>query len=214
MPPRIQTRRVSHSLLPYLAPSTTSAATSSPSCCSSTLPTPSITSSPCQRRTQQQQCRLFSSTPAPSTRLRQEMFLWLNGPGSALRFHTPGRTNYLTDLKRSNAASSEDSSSSSSNPAAPASGAAKPFPLNPQFVSESILSEELRNEIYERVVVKKKSVRAVSVELGVDMRRVAAVVRLVALERKWRDQVCLPVSVIMLCSVLYLQCVPTSVCSP
>lgn len=65
----------------------------------------------------------------------------------------------------------------------------RPFPLNPNFVSEPVLSEELREEIFRRVVVQKKSVRAVSVELKVDMRRVAAVVRLVSLERQWRSQV-------------------------
>lgn len=53
-----------------------------------------------------------------------------------------------------------------------------------------MLSEELRNEIHNRVVGQKKSVRAVSVELGVDMRRVAAVVRLVELERGWVKEVC------------------------
>lgn len=53
-----------------------------------------------------------------------------------------------------------------------------------------MLSEELRNEIHNRVVEQGKSVRAVSVELGVDMRRVAAVVRLVELEKKWVKEVC------------------------
>ena len=67
----------------------------------------------------------------------------------------------------------------------------KPFPLNPNFVSESVLSEELRGEIFRRVVGLKKSVRAVSVELKVDVRRVAAVVRLVQLERQWRSEVSL-----------------------
>lgn len=65
----------------------------------------------------------------------------------------------------------------------------RPFPLNPHFVSESILSEALRNEIYKRVARDKKSLRSVSLELGVDMRRVGAVVRLVELENRWRSQV-------------------------
>lgn len=66
----------------------------------------------------------------------------------------------------------------------------KPFPLNPLFVSESVLSEDLRNRLYEEVVEKKKSVRTVSVMYGVDMRRVAAVVRLVTLEKQMAREVC------------------------
>ena len=65
----------------------------------------------------------------------------------------------------------------------------RPFPLNRNFVSQSILSEDLRNEIWERVQLGKKSVRQVSMEMGVDMRRVAAVVRLVEVERRMKAEV-------------------------
>lgn len=116
---------------------------------------------------------------AQNTRHRARMFEWLNGPGAALKYHIPGSTNYLTDLKLR---SSGDDTETSRSP--------KPFPLNPHFVSEKILSEDLRNEIYERVAVRKKTVREVSVEMGVDMRRVAAVVRLVEMEKRWRNEVC------------------------
>lgn len=57
-------------------------------------------------------------------------------------------------------------------------------------MSESILSAELRGEVYRRVVEQGKGVREVSVELGIDMRRVGAVVRLVELEKRWASQVC------------------------
>ncbi|RDW74341.1 mitochondrial 37S ribosomal protein mS45 [Aspergillus mulundensis] len=103
------------------------------------------------------------------------MFTWLNGEGAAYKEHVPGQTNYITDVK----ARKKDPGARSTN---------RPFPLNPAFVSEPVLSEELRNEIYERVVVKKKSVRLVSHDMGVDMRRVAAVCRLVALERRTREE--------------------------
>jgi hypothetical protein len=65
----------------------------------------------------------------------------------------------------------------------------RPFPNNMTFISEPVLSEELRNEVYFRVKEQKKSPRAVSVELGIDMNRIAAVVRLVELERRQRDKV-------------------------
>lgn len=129
------------------------------------------------------------------------MFEWLNGEGAILKHHIPGSTNYLTNLKDRNASAASEEKSArdhSANAGGSEEGALsdvggnKPFPLNPSFVSESILSEELRNGIYDRVVVQKMSVRAVSVELGVDMKRVAAVVRLVELETRWRKEVCSP----------------------
>lgn len=102
------------------------------------------------------------------------MFEWLNGEGTALKHHTPGETNYLRGRL-------PDGSENK-----------RPFPNNTTFVSESVLSEELRNEVYAQVVERKKSVRAVSIEYGIDMRRVAAVVRLVEMERRQRTQVRLP----------------------
>ena len=102
------------------------------------------------------------------------MFQWLSTEGAALKHHIPGETNYISGR-------SDRDGDFNDTP--------RPFPGNRSFISESILSEELRNEIYVRVVEKKKSVRAVSVELGVDMKRIAAVVRLVELERRQRAQV-------------------------
>lgn len=64
-----------------------------------------------------------------------------------------------------------------------------PFPMNRNFRSQQVLSDELKAEIYERVTVQKKSIRDVSAALLVDMRRVAAVVRLVAVEKQWEAQV-------------------------
>lgn len=100
------------------------------------------------------------------------MFEWLNGQGATLKHHIPGETNYLRGPR--------DAGDSPNT---------RPFPNNQTFFSESILSEDLRNEIYKQVVDRKKSVRAVSVEYGIDMRRVAAVVRLVEMEKRQREQV-------------------------
>ena len=65
----------------------------------------------------------------------------------------------------------------------------RPFPLNGQFQSQSVLSEEFKDAIYQRVIGQGKSVRDVSATLGVEMRRVAAVVRLKAIEKEWEEQV-------------------------
>ena len=65
-----------------------------------------------------------------------------------------------------------------------------PYPMNPHFRSQHVLSEELKDAIYERVMVGGQSVRNVSAILGVEMNRVGAVVRLKALEKEWEKEVC------------------------
>lgn len=64
-----------------------------------------------------------------------------------------------------------------------------PFPMNRQFRSQPVLSEELRDEIYRRITKESKSVRRVSAELGVEMNRVGAVFRLKTIEHQWRQEV-------------------------
>lgn len=64
-----------------------------------------------------------------------------------------------------------------------------PFPMNRQFRSQAVLSEELKEEIWRRVMVELKTVRDVSATLGVEMRRVGAVVRLKAIEKQWETEV-------------------------
>ena len=74
-----------------------------------------------------------------------------------------------------------------------------PFPLNPYFRSHPVLSEELKDEIYKRVMDEKRSVRDVSAALGVEMRRVGAVVRLKAIEKQWEQEVCSSLSFFSCC---------------
>ena len=64
-----------------------------------------------------------------------------------------------------------------------------PFPLNRSFRSEPVLSDELKDEIYRRIMEEKRSVRDVSTALGVEMKRIGAVVRLKALEKQWEQEV-------------------------
>lgn len=106
------------------------------------------------------------------------MFAWLNNEGAVYKSHIPNETNYLfTGVRSTSQGSGEEK------------GPRRPFGTNPHFQSQSILSEDLRNEIWERVMQKKQSVREVSVRLGVDMRRIGAVVRLVELERRMKSEV-------------------------
>lgn len=119
------------------------------------------------------------------------MFEWLGGQGQDLKVHTPGVPNYITTLRerRERGPAAEQSGNQGAAQDSGAGREPRPFPLNPAFVSESVLSEELRGEIFQRIAVQKQNIREVSVDLGVDMRRIGAVVRLVELERRWRKQV-------------------------
>jgi hypothetical protein len=64
-----------------------------------------------------------------------------------------------------------------------------PFPLNAQFRSQPVLSEELREAIWRRVVRDGVSVPTVSVEFGVSNERVGAVVRLMQVQKGWVAEV-------------------------
>ncbi|KAI5796252.1 eukaryotic mitochondrial regulator protein-domain-containing protein [Peziza echinospora] len=138
----------------------------------SASPVTTFTTSCLLRRT----CAPFSTTSAPAvTKLRREFFEWLDGAGNV--FKQPprqGQTNYLGgyDLK-------------TGEPRDSARTSKIPFPLNPVFVATPVVSDELATEVYRRVVEGGKSVRAVSAELNVTLERVAAIVRLKAIEKKW-----------------------------
>lgn len=66
----------------------------------------------------------------------------------------------------------------------------RPFPLNSFFRSQPVLSEELREAIYQRVKKDGATVPLASVEYGVSNERVGAVVRLKQMEKEWISQVC------------------------
>jgi len=63
-----------------------------------------------------------------------------------------------------------------------------PFPLNKEFRSQPVLSEELKDEIFRRITQEGKSVKVVSAELGVEISRVGAVVRLKSVEQNWVEK--------------------------
>lgn len=118
-------------------------------------------------------CRAgFSTTPSleRSTNLRRAFLQWTRTIGASYRQPKPeGGSNYLGSGTASN----------------------KPFPLNPQFRSERVLDEQARELIWEKVMRRGETLKAVSAELGVDLTRVAAVVRLKEVEKDWISKVCL-----------------------
>ncbi|KAH7113300.1 eukaryotic mitochondrial regulator protein-domain-containing protein [Dendryphion nanum] len=64
----------------------------------------------------------------------------------------------------------------------------RPFPLNQHFRSQPVLSEHLREHIYQRVSRDGAPVKLASVEFGVSNERVGAVVRLKQMEKEWLAQ--------------------------
>lgn len=143
----------------------------------------------------------------------------MNGPGSVFRNPLPGSTNYLSAYDKDGhlnrvkryrpkiEGEDEDEGGENEGPLSRRKNLAgdkpipkeslqdlSPFPMNRQFRSQPVLSEELKDEIYKRIVLQGDSVQVVSAELQVEMRRVGAVVRLKSVEKKWVDQVSLVLS--------------------
>ena len=61
--------------------------------------------------------------------------------------------------------------------------------MNPQFQSDRVLDEKARELIWEKVMRQGETLKAVSAELGVDLTRVAAIVRLKEVEKDWISKV-------------------------
>ncbi|KAK7754625.1 hypothetical protein SLS62_003409 [Diatrype stigma] len=104
----------------------------------------------------------FSTTASREvyTKSRRDFFDWMKRKGKDLKHHKPGETNYIMSKYQ-------------------------PFPFNPLFRSQSVLSDGAREIIWEKIMKHGESIKAVSAEFGVDIRRVAAVVRLKEVEKDW-----------------------------
>lgn len=111
--------------------------------------------------------RSFSSTPCQQkmSRARQQMYQWLKGREGSEFADPRGGPRYLGPLQD------------------------QPFPLNPLFRSQPVLDEPTRELIWDKVMGRGESLKAVSAEMGVDVRRVAAVVRLKEVEKQWQREV-------------------------
>ncbi|ETS84797.1 hypothetical protein PFICI_02822 [Pestalotiopsis fici W106-1] len=105
----------------------------------------------------------FSTTASReyNSKARRQFWHWLSRQGVQFKKPSPdGRTNYLN-------------------------GKNTPFPLNPNFASRPVLTDGARDLIWSKVIEKGETVKAVSAELGIDINRVAAVVRLKEVEKDW-----------------------------
>jgi hypothetical protein len=75
----------------------------------------------------------------------------------------------------------------------------RPFPHNPLFKSHPVLDENAREQVWNRVIRQGETIKAVSAELGVDITRVAAIVRLKEVEKDWLAKVSRFLEVLVLC---------------
>lgn len=130
-----------------------------------------------------QSSRRFSATPRanhlPSQ--RSVFFSWINGPGAVFKQADEEGPKYV---------SSYDKYTWERRNLEPESHIlVTPYPLNRSFRSQPVLSDKMREEIFQRVQIQGQSVRQVSAELAVSLERVAAVVRLKAVEKEWVDNV-------------------------
>lgn len=87
--------------------------------------------------------------------------------GKQLEQHKPGLQNYIGGDNGNNT----------------------PFPSNKYFKSQPVLSESARDLIHQRVAMDDEPIKVVSADLGVDHRRVAAVVRMKEIEKDWERMV-------------------------
>ena len=159
------------------------------------------------------QLRSFSATSRHDaysrvTRARAQLWRWLGGQGATFRNPADGHTNYLSAytpegrlrrlVESGNQKQDGDKDKNLEGGSASAGGRKgaskipaettrdlRPFPLNPAFVSQRVLSDEMKEKIWEAVMVEGFSVRDASTEFGVEMSRIGAVVRLKEIEKEW-----------------------------
>ncbi|KAF5017685.1 hypothetical protein F66182_10359 [Fusarium sp. NRRL 66182] len=107
--------------------------------------------------------RAFSTTPCREkmSKGRMRMFEWLNSSSGRGLVNPGSSPNYLGPYQD------------------------QPFPLNPLFRSQPVLDDATRELIYDKVISRGDSLKAVSAEMHIDVRRVAAVVRLKEVEKQW-----------------------------
>lgn len=135
-------------------------------------PAPQYPSAP-----RQQQSSCFSTTaPLELTRPQREFRKWLKTRATA--YESPrkdGQPNYVLPQQKERDVDGPET--------------VYPFPNNREFKSQPVLSEDARETIWKSVMVEGLPLKAVSARFSVDMRRVAAVVRMKEIEKRWEKSV-------------------------
>lgn len=109
------------------------------------------------------------------TKFRQAFAVWEAGPAKRYYEHTPGRPNYVARSKTDGR-----DENTLGDPV---------FPQNQKFLSQPVLSYPLKQAVWRAVSTGESSIRQASVDFKIDIRRVAAVIRLKEIEKQWRTEV-------------------------
>lgn len=148
--------------------------------------------------------RSFSDSVRCQTAQRKSMWAWMATHGKNFHDPLPESTNYLGaysssgELLRGRSGgtesahdhSSKDTFTKEAKPLSKEQGSdLVPFPQNRAFRSERVVNEAMREHIWAKVMKNGQSVKAVSAQLGVEMSRVGAIVRLKEVEKEWARQV-------------------------
>jgi len=121
-----------------------------------------------------QNTRAFSaSTPRELTLQRKLFYQWLKRDGKRLKFIKPTDQPGPAYVDEFN-----------SRRAGEASRKRQPFVANPEFIAHPVLSVEARELIWHDVMVSGLPLKAVSVRRNVDLPRVAAVIRMMSIEKQ------------------------------
>lgn len=111
---------------------------------------------------------------------RRAFRLWESRVGRDLRRHkVPGKPSYLPAPEFPQPERQDED------------GHFYPFPLNPHYRSNKVLDDRSRELIWSKIMQEGETIKAVSAEFGVDIRRVAAIVRLKEVEKDWIAKVSL-----------------------
>ncbi|OAA53286.1 Ribosomal protein S35, mitochondrial [Cordyceps fumosorosea ARSEF 2679] len=106
----------------------------------------------------------FSATPCreKSSAARRKMFAWIHSAkGRVLANNSgPGTLSGQPDV---------------------------PFPNNPLFRSERVVNDATKHLIYQRATQEGQALKAIAAEMGLDVRRVAAIVRLKEAQKQWTN---------------------------
>ncbi|KAK4200121.1 eukaryotic mitochondrial regulator protein-domain-containing protein [Triangularia verruculosa] len=133
---------------------------------------PSPSSPSCRLQPQNPQCQqqassFSTSQPREMTKPQREFRSFLKRMGKQFETHEGNGPRYLGRLQRMDNT---------------------PFPSNKSFKSEPVLSSRARRLIWEAVMLRGMPLKAVSAQYQVDIRRVAAVVRLMEIEKRMEKE--------------------------
>ncbi|KAK4177561.1 eukaryotic mitochondrial regulator protein-domain-containing protein [Triangularia setosa] len=126
---------------------------------------PSCRSQQTSPQCQQQTSSFSTSQPREMTKPQREFRAFLKRMGKQFEKHEGNGPKYLCQVHQPKVDN-------------------VPFPSNKSFKSEPVLSSRARQTIWEAVMLKGMPLKAVSAQYQVDMRRVAAVVRLMEIEKR------------------------------